>query len=150
MEYNYPTWLYYELIDDLLPWQQGKKMTFRQFNAKYTLHDTYGVGIFYDVAYQQSVILAIQWDAVWLSKEMKQNNSVIKEPYLFIRLTNVEQVSTAHYILLVPLVSLVPLVPTFPQSKPSPPHPLSPPPLHHVRRCHQFSRCSVRGDARET
>ncbi|URD51783.1 hypothetical protein [Chroococcidiopsis sp. CCNUC1] len=97
MEYNYPIWLYHELIDDILPWQQGQKIAFKQFNAKYTLHDSYWVGIFYDVAYQQSVTLAIQWDAVWLPKEMKENNSVVNEPYLFIRLTDVEQVSTANY-----------------------------------------------------
>lgn len=96
--HRYPTWLYQELIDDLLPWQEGKGMTFRDFNKRYTLHDSYWVGIFYNVAYEQAVTLAIEWDAVWLPDEIKKSTSVVDDwPYLLIRLTGVEQVSTANY-----------------------------------------------------
>lgn len=96
--HRYPSWLYQELIDDLLPWHKGKGMTFRDFNKRYTLHDSYWIGIFYNVAYEQAVTLAIVWDAVWLPDKIKESMSVVNEyPYLFIRLTSVEQVSTANF-----------------------------------------------------
>lgn len=97
-EQLYPNWLYQELIDDLLPWQEGKEITFGDFNKKYTLHDSHWIGIFYNVAYKQAVTLAIEWDAVWLPDKIKESMSVVNEyPYLFIRLTGVDSVSTANY-----------------------------------------------------
>lgn len=94
----YPDWLYRDLVEDLLPWQQGKEMTFKEFDRKYTLHDSHWVGIFYDVAYTQNVTLSIQWDYVWLPKEIKKNQSRLDGwPYLFIRLLDVEQIHTANY-----------------------------------------------------
>ena len=95
-EQLYPFW-YRELINNLLPWQEGKEITFRDFNKRYTLHDSHWIGIFYDVAYEQAVTLAIVWDAVWLPDKIKESMSVVNEyPYLLIRLTSVDSVSTAN------------------------------------------------------
>lgn len=95
---RYPHWLYQKLIDDLLPWHQAQEITYREFHERYTLHNSYWVGIFYGVAYEQAVTLAIQWDAVWLPTTIKESMTVVDEwPYLFILLTEVEQVSTANY-----------------------------------------------------
>ncbi|MCT7949762.1 hypothetical protein NG798_08175 [Ancylothrix sp. C2] len=95
----FPNWLYQGLVDELLPWHQGKQMSFRAFNQKYTLHDSYWIGIFYNVGYAQAVTLAIQWDACWLPQEIKANSSFVNDwPYLFIRILGVEQIDTANYV----------------------------------------------------
>ncbi len=39
-ELDYPDWLYRELIEDSLPWEQGRKINFTEFNKKYTLDDS--------------------------------------------------------------------------------------------------------------
>ncbi|MBD2201477.1 hypothetical protein H6G33_02510 [Calothrix sp. FACHB-1219] len=72
-------------------------MSFSQFYEKYTLHDSHWLGIFYNVAYEQAITLAIQWDVFWLPEEIKQNTSD-NSLYLFIRLTGIEQVSTTNYV----------------------------------------------------
>ncbi len=82
---THPDWVYQELVENYLPWQQGKKMSFQEFDRKYTLHDSYWLGIFFDVAYEKAATLAIQWDAVWLSDAVKERTSVVADwPYLFI------------------------------------------------------------------
>jgi hypothetical protein len=98
-ELDHPGWLYRELVEDCLPWQQGKRMNFKEFNEKYTLHDSGWIGIFFNIAYERTATLAIQWDAVWLPNEIKQSTSVVADwPYLFIQLSGIEQVSTNNYI----------------------------------------------------
>lgn len=37
-----------------------------EFLDKYTLHDSFWVGLFHHVAFDRSVTLAFQWDSVWL------------------------------------------------------------------------------------
>jgi hypothetical protein len=74
-------------------------MSFNQFHEKYTLHDSHWIGIFYNVAYEQAVTLAILWDVVWLPEEIKKSTSIIDNLlYLVIRLTGVEQINTANYV----------------------------------------------------
>ncbi len=96
---DHPDWLYLELVEDCLPWKQGKRMNFKAFNKKYTLHDSGWIGIFFNIAYERTATLAIQWDAVWLPNEIKQSTSVVADwPYLFIQLADIEQISTSNYI----------------------------------------------------
>ncbi|MEH1792410.1 hypothetical protein [Nostoc sp.] len=97
IENYYPSWLSQELINNRLPWQEGKNMSFGDFNEQYTLHDSYWIGIFYNIGYEQAITLAIDWDSVWLPDEIKKSIPD-GELYIFIRLTGVEQISTANYI----------------------------------------------------
>lgn len=97
-ELEHPNWFYRDLVEDCFPWQQGTKMSFKAFNSKYTLHDSYWIGVFFNVAYERTVTLAIRWDAVWLPDEIQKSTSIVKDyPYLFIQLTDVEQFSTTNY-----------------------------------------------------
>jgi hypothetical protein len=97
-ELEHPDWVYKELVEDYLPWEEGIKMSFTEFNKKYTLHDSGWIGIFFDVAYDQTATLAIRWDAVWLPDEIARSTSIVSDwPYLFIQLTNIEQFSTSNY-----------------------------------------------------
>jgi hypothetical protein len=98
-ELDHPGWFYRELVEDYLPWKQGTKMNFKEFNKKYTLHDSGWISIFLNIAYERTATLAIQWDAVWLPNEIKENISVVDDwPYLFIQLTDIEEISTSNYV----------------------------------------------------
>jgi hypothetical protein len=98
-ELYHPDWVYRELLEDYLPWEQGRKINFREFNKKYTLPDSGWIGIFFDVAYEQTATLAIRWDAVWLPDEIAKSTSIVSDwPYLFIQLKNIEQFSTSNYV----------------------------------------------------
>jgi hypothetical protein len=99
-ELEYPTWVYRDIIDeDTLLWQQGIRMTFIDFHKKYTLHDSDWIGIFFDVGYQQTATLAIQWDPVWLPDSIAKSTSKVSDwLYLFIKLQNVTQFSTGNYV----------------------------------------------------
>jgi hypothetical protein len=98
-ELDYPDWVYRELIEDGLPWQEGRKINFTEFNKKYTLHDSNWIGIFFNVAYNQTATLAIQWDAVWLPDQIVQSTSIVSDwPFLFIQLQNIEQFSSSNYV----------------------------------------------------
>jgi hypothetical protein len=97
-ELDHPNWLYRELVEDYLPWEQGRKINFTEFNKKYTLHDSGWIGIFFNVAYEQTATLAIRWDAVWLPGEIAKSTSIVSDwPYLFIQLKNIEQFSPSNY-----------------------------------------------------
>ena len=98
-EPEYPNWLYRELIEGLLPWQHGKKIDFKRFTEKYTLHDSYWIGIFSNVGCENTATLAIQWDPVWLPDEIQQSTSNVGDSlYLFILLTKIEQISINNYV----------------------------------------------------
>ncbi|MEH2281965.1 MAG: hypothetical protein V7K90_11670 [Nostoc sp.] len=80
IENYYPSWLSQELINNCLPWQSGKNMSFRDFNEQYTLHDSDWIGIFYNIGYEQIITLAIDWDSVWLPDEIKKSIIAVLGP----------------------------------------------------------------------
>lgn len=97
-EQFYPDWLYKKLIENDLPWDQKANLNLESFFEKYTLHDSFWVGVFHHVAFNQSVTLAFQWDSVWLPDEVKEGTSHVDDwPYLFIQLERVKEVSTANF-----------------------------------------------------
>ena len=95
---NYPTWLGNDLINDRLPWEKGLQISFSEFTTKYTLHDSYWIGLFYDVGNLASVIIIINWDAVWLPDSIVLSTSKVKDwPFLIIKIDKVKEVSTSDY-----------------------------------------------------
>jgi len=95
----YPDWLYKKLIEDDLPWDKKSNHDLESFLGKYTLHDSFWVGVFHHVAFDKSVTLAFQWDSVWLPDEVKEGTSHVDDwPYLFIKIEDVTEVTKANYI----------------------------------------------------
>jgi hypothetical protein len=95
---EYPIWVYTSMIDGDLPWDKGVKTTFEYFKSKYTIHDSCWVGLFLDLNSENTVVIGIQWDSVWLPNEIAIGTSEVDEwPYLFIRIQGVEQISTWGY-----------------------------------------------------
>ena len=73
-------------------------MEFDKFMEKYTLHDSYYVGLFYDLAYDNNIVIAIQWDSVWLPESVSKSTASVNDwPYLFISIKNVENINTWGY-----------------------------------------------------
>lgn len=98
-EQLYPDWLSKKLVEDDLPWGEKSPLSIESFFEKFTLHDSYWVGVFHHLGFDQSVTLAFEWDAVWLPDEIKKSTSLVKEwPYLFFQINGVEEINTANYI----------------------------------------------------
>ncbi|VAW72669.1 hypothetical protein MNBD_GAMMA10-2535 [hydrothermal vent metagenome] len=97
-EQLYPHWLYKKLIENDLPWDEKSNLTLESFTDKYTLHDSFWIGVFHHVAFDQSVTLAFQWDFFWLPDKIKEKTSQADDwPYLFFKINNVLEVSTANF-----------------------------------------------------
>ncbi len=93
-----PAWIERCIIRNDLPWKKSEKYGFSNFPKKYTLNDSYWIGIFHNAAYDNSITLAIEWDADCLSEDLK---SCLTNPddwlYLFIRIKDVKQVAYSGY-----------------------------------------------------
>jgi hypothetical protein len=93
-----PAWINRCIIRNDLLWKKSEKYGFSNFLKKYTLNDSYWIGIFHNSAYDNSITLAIEWDADCLSEDLK---SCLTNPddwlYLFIRITDVKQVAYSGY-----------------------------------------------------
>ena len=95
---QYPGWLYQGIVEGSLNWGVAKEYSYREFSEKYTLHDSNWVGLFFDVAYESTVVLAFVWDAVWLPDEVAESTPLAGEsPFLFVKAEAVSQVSTSGY-----------------------------------------------------
>ncbi|MGF1733564.1 hypothetical protein [Photobacterium kasasachensis] len=94
----YPDWLYKKLIENDLPWHKKASLSLESFCEKYTLHDSFWVGVFHHVAFDQSVTIAFQWDSVWLPDDIKEGTSYFDDwPFLFFQLEGVKEVTTANF-----------------------------------------------------
>lgn len=81
-----------------MPWDKKADLTLDSFNEKYTLHDSFWVGIFYHIAFDQSVTLSFQWDSVWLPDDIKEGTSHVDDwPYLFFQLEDVKEITTSNF-----------------------------------------------------
>jgi hypothetical protein len=94
----YPPWLWQSLIENDLPWHLARDYTVQEFSEKYTLHDSVWITLTQDVAYENTAILVIRWDAVWLPDEICQSTAIVKEwPLLLVKVDEVHQVSFSGY-----------------------------------------------------
>ncbi|WP_461535053.1 hypothetical protein [Spongorhabdus nitratireducens] len=97
-EQFYPDWLYKKLIEDDLSWDKKSTLDLDSFLKKYTLHDSHWVGLFHHLAFDRSVTLAFQWDSFWLPDDIKAYSPLVDDwPYLFIKIDDVNEVTTANY-----------------------------------------------------
>jgi len=95
---RFTKWLYEKLIDDGFPWDKTGFVDVSSFSKKYTLHDSCWVGMFFDVGFEASATMAFQWDSFWLPEQLqKQTPTVDDWPYLFIRINNIEQITTKNF-----------------------------------------------------
>lgn len=97
-EKYFPDWLHEAIVEDFLPWESAKNYSYEEFSEKYTLHDSLWIGLFANITYEDTAILAIIWDAVWLPDEIAESTAdVLKYPFLFIKLKRIKQILTRNY-----------------------------------------------------
>ena len=58
---GHPDWLYRKLIEDKLPWDKKPDLNIETFLTKYTLHDSFCIGIFSHYNFDQCATLAFDW-----------------------------------------------------------------------------------------
>ena len=97
-ENDEPAWLYHDLVEDDLPWDQATQLTVKVFLERFTLHDSGWVGIFHNVAFHDTVTLCVRWDLVWLPSDVGPPRVRAADwPYLLIKVVGANVVSTQHY-----------------------------------------------------
>jgi hypothetical protein len=85
-----PTWLYKDLVEDSLPWDEGHVLSFAQFHEKYTLHDSYWIVALYNPSSSDALTLCVRWDPMWnLGEELEKSSLVASWPFLFVRIERV-------------------------------------------------------------
>jgi hypothetical protein len=95
---NYESWVYTSVLENDLPWEKADITTFEEFKSKYTIHDSFLVGVFMDLRLQNTAMLIIQWDSVWLPEGISESTSCVEDwPYLFIKIEGIEQINTWRY-----------------------------------------------------
>lgn len=62
------------------------------FLDRYTLHDSYWIGLFTECAWQDSSVLVLRFDPVWNSSVSAQTSAVANWPLLFLRLNCVTSI----------------------------------------------------------
>ncbi len=89
-----PSWISRRIINNDLPWHKAKKNSIYQFKENYSLLDSYWIGAFHNVAHDNSMTLAIQWDSYCLPNDLKRTLVNPEEwLYVFIRITKVKMAS---------------------------------------------------------
>lgn len=78
--------LAYRIIDGGLPWNRSVELHIDNFLERYTLHDSYWIGLFTDCAYADTAIAVICFDPVWNSSVSKPTSVCAEWPLLFLRL----------------------------------------------------------------
>ena len=82
-------WVASAIVNGDLPWNSALRISFEEFSKKYTLHDSTWVGVFADVAYDNSLVLAFKWDSIWLPAGIYPPSQRVADwPILFIRILN--------------------------------------------------------------
>jgi hypothetical protein len=88
-----PIWISKCITRNDLPWNKSRENSFDRFYGKYTLQDSYWIGIFHNIALDNSITLAIQWDGDCLAEDLKNSLSNPDDwLYLFIKITGVKEV----------------------------------------------------------
>lgn len=89
-----PSWISRRILTNDLPWKGAKKNSVYHFHTKYSLLDSYWIGAFHNLAFDDSITLVIQWDSYCLPGNVKKKLANPEDwLYLFIRITKLKMVS---------------------------------------------------------
>ena len=73
------------LVDDSLPWDRSIQLHIEAFLQKYTLHDSYWIGLHTNCGFEDAAVAVICFDPVWNSSVSAPTSLVANWPLLFIR-----------------------------------------------------------------
>ena len=97
-ETAFPKWLGQRLIEDDFPWDKAWELEPEVFIEKITLHDSIWIRLVLDSAWENTVILVIQWDTFW-NKDLANypGDKVGIWPVLFIQVPKVANIECVDY-----------------------------------------------------
>lgn len=74
-----------QIVEEYLPWDRSTQMHMDAFLRRYTLHDSYWIGMQMGCAYGDVAVAVIRFDPVWNSSLSKPISWVADWPLLFLR-----------------------------------------------------------------
>ena len=92
-----PANLAIQLTEDTLPWDRSTQMHVETFHKRYTLHDSYWIGMHSNCAWGDSAIAVIIFDPVWNSSVSTPTSQVADWPLLFLRFNCVSSIRFAGF-----------------------------------------------------
>src|ERR1035438_2409982 len=73
------------VIEDSLPWDRSIQTHIDAFLQKYTLHDSYWIGLHTNCCWEDAAVAVIRFDPVWNSSVSTPTSLVADWPLLFLR-----------------------------------------------------------------
>lgn len=91
------TGLTLQIVEDYLPWNRSTQMHIKTFLQRYTLHDSYWIGLQMGCAWGDTAIAVIRFDPVWNSSVSGPTSAVADWPLLFLRFNCVNTIRLAGF-----------------------------------------------------
>ncbi len=80
-----PDWLNRMLIESELNDAEAQIVSWSEFEKRCTLHDSHWVGFISEVGYGGDLVFCLDWDTVWMPKEIKEKFDG-ETAYLFVKI----------------------------------------------------------------
>jgi hypothetical protein len=89
--------LAHSVVDDSLPWDRSIQFHIDTFLQRYTLHDSYWIGLHTNCGLDDAAVAAISFDPVWNPSVSTPTSLVANWPLLFIRFNCVNTIRMAGF-----------------------------------------------------
>jgi hypothetical protein len=86
-----------KIVEDALPWPDSTQFHIDAFLQRYTLHDSYWLGLHVNCGWEASAIAVIRFDPVWNSSVSAPTSTVADWPLLFVRFTCVASIQLSGF-----------------------------------------------------
>jgi hypothetical protein len=86
-----------QLIEDSLPWARSSQLHIDDFLSRYSLHDSYWIGLHADCGCVDSVIAVFRFDPYWNSSVSRPTPTVADWPLLFLRFNSVNTIRLSRF-----------------------------------------------------
>jgi hypothetical protein len=85
------------VLDASLPWEHSIQFHIADFLKRYTLHDSYWIGLLADCAFEDSAVAIIRFDPVWNSSVSAPTSRVADWPLLFLKFNCVSNIQMSGF-----------------------------------------------------
>ena len=86
-----------QIVEESLPWDRSTQMHIDTFLKRYTLHDSYWIGMQVGCAWGDAAIAVIRFDPVWNSSVSRPTSLVADWPLLFLRFKCVNTIRLSKF-----------------------------------------------------
>ena len=86
-----------QIVEEYLPWERSNQMHIDTFLKRYTLHDSYWIGMQMGCAWGDVAVAVIRFDPVWNSSVSAPTSLVADWPLLFLRFNCVSTIRLSEF-----------------------------------------------------